>query len=72
MTCRVKFELLFVFDVVVFSRRGPRFNQAIESIRKISSLDIDRLFCYYGGVEGDVKKKLMKLLGKYQKSSKLY
>ena len=47
-------------------------SQAIESIRKISSLDIDRLFCYYGGVEGDVKKKLMKLLGKYQKSAKLY
>ena len=43
-------------------------SQAIESIRKISSLDIDRLFYYHGGVvEGDVKKKLMKLLGKNQK-----
>jgi len=50
---------------------NPQFaldlNQAIESIRKISSLDIDRLFCYHGGVVvGDIKKKLMKLLNKYQ------
>jgi glyoxylase-like metal-dependent hydrolase (beta-lactamase superfamily II) len=50
---------------------NPQFaldlNEAIESIRKMSSLDIDQLFCYHGGVvEGDVKNELMELISKYR------
>jgi glyoxylase-like metal-dependent hydrolase (beta-lactamase superfamily II) len=74
-----KNKILIANDAVVVENNeleiaNPQFaldlNQAIESIRKISSLDIDRLFCYHGGVvEGDVKKKLIKLLNKYQEQS---
>jgi glyoxylase-like metal-dependent hydrolase (beta-lactamase superfamily II) len=72
-------KILIANDAVVVENNeleiaNPQFaldlNQAIESIRKISLLDIDRLFCYHGGVvEGDVKKKLLKLLRKYQEPS---
>jgi hypothetical protein len=59
---------LLLFDMP----NSPYLNEAIESIRKISSLDIDRLFCYHGGaVEGDIKKKLMKLQSKYQEQPNL-
>ena len=74
-------KILIANDAVVVENdeleiANPQFaldlNQAIESIRKISSLDIDRLFYYHGGVvEGIVKKKLMKLLTRYQEQSNL-
>jgi len=47
--------------------------KAIESIRKISSLDIDRLFCYHGAVaEGDVKKKIDETTKQVSTTTKLY
>jgi glyoxylase-like metal-dependent hydrolase (beta-lactamase superfamily II) len=72
-----KNKILIANDAVVVENdeleiANPQFaldlNQAIESVRKISSLEIDQLFCYHGGVvDKDVKKKLMNLLTKYQK-----
>ena len=53
-----KNKILIFNDAVVVENdeleiANPQFaldlTQAIESIRKISSLDIDRLFCYHGG-----------------------
>ena len=71
-----KNKILIANDAVVVENdeleiANPQFaldlSQAIESVRKISLLDIDRLFCYHSGVvDRDVKKKLIKLLNKYQ------
>jgi hypothetical protein len=56
---------------------NPQFalalNKAIESIRKISSLEIDQLFCYHGGVvEEDVKKEIDETTKQVSRTAKLY
>ena len=42
-------------------------NQAIASIKKLSSLEINTLYCYHGGVVVDhIPHKIAKLLNKYR------
>ena len=69
-------KILIANDAVVVENEelelaNPEFaldlSLAIQSVKKLSSLEIDILYCYHGGVVvGDIKNKLMKLLSKYQ------
>lgn len=60
----------FVIDRDSFDIANPQFTldlpAAIDSIRKLKELDIDTVMCYHGGrLQGDIRKKLLDLLGKY-------
>jgi glyoxylase-like metal-dependent hydrolase (beta-lactamase superfamily II) len=69
-------KILIANDAVVVDHgeleiANPQFaldlKQAVESVKKLSLLDIDTLYCYHGGVvEKDIKGKLHSLLKKYQ------
>jgi glyoxylase-like metal-dependent hydrolase (beta-lactamase superfamily II) len=63
----------FVIDRDAFDIANPQFTldlpAAIDSIRKLTDLDIDTVICYHGGrLQGDIRKKLLELLEKYKAS----
>lgn len=68
-------KILIANDAIVVENgeleiANPQFaldiEQAVESIKKISFLEIDKLFCYHGGVVvGNISEKFKKLLNKY-------
>lgn len=74
-------KLLVASDAVVienneFNIANPQFTldmqAALNSIRKLQALDINKVFCYHGGeFNGDVKEEFEKLLSKYRSDQEL-
>jgi glyoxylase-like metal-dependent hydrolase (beta-lactamase superfamily II) len=66
----------FVIENDVFDIANPQFTldlpAAIDSIRKISALDIETVICYHGGVaRGNIRQRLEALIDRYSEPGKL-
>jgi len=62
-----------VFENNTFNIANPQLaldlDEAVNSIRKLTSLDIERIICYHGGeVTGNIRKMLNELILKFEKS----
>jgi glyoxylase-like metal-dependent hydrolase (beta-lactamase superfamily II) len=65
----------FVIENEVFEIANPQFTldlpAAIDSLRKISALDIETTICYHGGVaRGNIRQRLEALIAQYSEQGK--